>query len=258
MSPYRNTGWVHFEKMLDILPLSTARGDGRFSAIGAAPPTPAVPAVVHDNTEPVGTPGAGIMDVDQNSASALGSSTLISTAPQKRKVLDDGTDGSASAFSRAPPMSSSGLSVASSVPDSDMPSVPSKRRKSAMPLPSTLPSSHQAASSKKAVKVSTDIMMHNIQSSINALTSSLTTGMSADPPAETMQRAVNLISSREDGLDDDDRVLIVELFTSNPPLAHAYLGLTSESFRRLWLKKALERERKRVAEVDTAQMGMME
>lgn len=88
-------------------------------------------------------------------------------------------------------------------------------------------------------------MMYNFLSSINALIYALTCRLTVDPQAGAMQRAVRLVTERDDGLDDDDRMIMFQLFANSPTLVHVYLALSNESMRKLWLKTKVEEEKKR-------------
>src|ERR1700722_3165787 len=96
MSPFRNKGWTHFDKLLEIMPNTSARGAHAFSPMNTTIPGQAEEDedAGGDMSEAAGTSGANngakdnIMEVDQD----IEGSTLISAPSNKCKLMSDEDD----------------------------------------------------------------------------------------------------------------------------------------------------------------------
>src|SRR5882757_5044295 len=80
MAPFHNKGWPYFDKMLEIMPNTTARGGNAFSAMLMAPPLPFTPTADLEghNTGPPEVDAQKVdvaMDIDQEESISLVSSS---------------------------------------------------------------------------------------------------------------------------------------------------------------------------------------
>lgn len=256
MKNFRNAGWAPYQRMLDICPNSTARGDQAFSpATFAEPPPPSHP---HDDnpespaldnetswTGDDGDDGAAMHSAITGEATAFsntGSSTLISTSAEKRKldVNEDGTISLSSVHS-APP-TSSGLSVHSSSVAADS-EQPKKKKKKSTKASSVAPSSRQG-SNKTSEKMTPFLLLHELQGSLNQLTSAVASGLALDPTAETVRKATAVLQQNEDGLSDEDCVILLTVFTKDPATVNTYNSLYKAHLRKPWVTKIINTEKR--------------
>ena len=198
---------------------STARGSHAFSPATSAPPS----VKFGDGDDEGGSGEASIsyteatrgdlMDIDKE----VDNSTLVSASVTKRKLAtitsEEDTVASSSA-SGQPQMLSTASSVltmessvlldepsrkkpagvASSVGSSSKsrPKVPSSCRSKG---PASIHSSGHTGGSRTATKLSSELIVHEVQGSINSLTSTVRDSMSTDPVTKVRQDALHLLQN---------------------------------------------------------------
>jgi len=257
MGRFRNEGWVYFEQLQEIMPNATARGSHAFSPMNTAPPKQ---LLVEDEAEegaaPVETTGhvdtvrGHPMDVDQDGDG----STLVSTSTTKRKLatLASEEDDTVSFSSGNPVVSSFNVS-ASSIPSTVPSSEPSRKKsspsiatssKKKSKAPSSLPSKATSAASSgrgrgrtsTSTKLSSELLVHEVQGTINQLTATVRDSIDADPVTRVRQDAVRRAMQESEGLTDAQKKVVVNRFTTSHASAQVYLALDDDDFRRSWLQ----------------------
>jgi hypothetical protein len=247
MAPFRNSGWPFYEKFLDIIPNATARGGNAFS-----PANTAAPGVLGADDEAeedlTGGGASGHNDVGEETAMAIDrdidSSTLISTTTKRKHTAltsegDTGTlqldtipsssintSSTSSNFSSEPALKKAS-SVASSKSQLKAPST--RRSKTA----SSRRSSHQ----KTVDKLTPELLVHEVQGTINMLTSTVRDSMEADPITKVRQDAVRLLQTRDDGLSPEQKIIMFQKLTTTHAVAQVYLAIHDEGLRRAWLQQ---------------------
>jgi len=258
MAPFRNKGWKYFDQFQEIMPGSTARGSHAFSAATTAPPS----QEFGDDNDEGGSGGASISrtegsrDVDKE----VDSSTFVSASAGKRKLAtitsEEDTVASSSDQPQPPSSATSILSgqssmlldepsrkkaagVASSIASSSQsrPKATSSRRSKGA---SSIHSSGRAGGSKTAAKLSSELVVHEVQGSINSLTATVRDSMSIDPVTKVRQDALRMLQTRDDGLTEDQEVMMYHKIAANHALAQVYLALDKPVLRRKWLQEVLE------------------
>jgi hypothetical protein len=265
MTPFSGKGWAHFEKMQEIMPDAMARGGRAFSVVTSAPPD--LEAVGDEDAEG-GSGGASVghtegsredlMDVDKEA----NGSTLVSQSVTKRKLtMFTSEDDSVSSMSgQVPPTST----IASMSPTSSSmpPDEPSRKKVAGVPSsiassskshpkapsshrskgPSSIHSSGRAGGSRTTTKLSPEqLVIHEVQGSINSLTATVHDSMVTDPFTKVQQDTLHMLQTRDDGLTDEQEVQMYHKFASNHALAQVYLALDKPALRRQWLKEVLEK-----------------
>jgi len=245
------------------MPGSTARGSHAFSPATSAPPI----QKLDDDDDEGGSGGASIgcakgsreepMDVDKEVE--VDSSTSVSASATKRKLAtitsEEDTFASSSEQPQPPSTVTSIPSQSSMVPDEPSrkkaaivassvvssskshPKVPSSRRSKG---PSSVHSSGRAGGSKTVAKISSELVIHKVQGSINSLTATVRDSMSIDPVTKVRQDALRMLQTRDDGLTEDQEVMMYHKIAANHALAQVYLALDKPVLRRKWLQEVLE------------------
>lgn len=229
--------------MLDVCPHSLARGSNSFSPITNAPPPP-----LFDDEPTDGTSGA-IDDTATSAAATVfnnassssvdnASSTLISSSAQKRKLGAEGSDISISSSPDAPPDSSAASNhSAVNAAGSDK---RRKKQRSTTAASSSVPSSRRV-SNKTSDKMTPFLVIHELQGSLNQLTSAV----SMDPIAELVRKASAVVQENDDKLSDDDVVTLLTLFTRDVGTVNMYNSLYLPKVRKAWVSKIIREERER-------------
>jgi hypothetical protein len=219
MIPFCNKGWKYFDKFQDIMPGSTARGSHAFSPVTSAPPS----MEFGDGDDEGGSGGASIsctedtreelMDINKE----VDNSTLILASITKRKLStitsEEDTVTSTSASGQPQPLSTASsvpilqssvaldepsrkkpASVASSVGSSSKshPKVPSSHHSKG---PSSIHSSGHAGSLRTVTKLSSELIVHEVQGSISSLTSTVHDSMLTDQVTKVHQDALHLLQN---------------------------------------------------------------
>jgi hypothetical protein len=258
MTPFCNKGWKYFDQFQEIMPGSTARGSHAFSPGACAPPGQGL----GDEDDEEGSGGASIngttglnegpMDVDKE----VDGSTSISASGSKRKLATITSEGGtvASSFEAQPPSSVTSIlseessvlldepsrkkvaGAASSVVSSSKSrsKAPSSRRSKA------LSSIHSSGRAGAVQKISSELVVHEVQGSINSLTATVRDSMSIDPVTKVRQDALRMLQTRDDGLTEDQEVMMYHKIAANHALAQVYLALDKPVLRRKWLQEVLE------------------
>lgn len=245
MKKLRNKGWPPYERMLDICPNSSARGENTFSpsTFGPHPPPPGKPVPLDDEASLLGddTATSFVITGDEITPSNAGSSTLISTPPAEKRKLDDGDGAISLTSARSAPPTSSSISVHSSsaAAESEQP----KKKKRSNKASSAAPSSRQA-SNKTSEKMTPFLLVHEMQGSLNQLTSAVTTGLTLDPAAETVRKATAILQQNDDGLTDEDSVILLTVFTKDPATVNTYNTLYKAHLRKPWVEKIINAEKR--------------
>jgi hypothetical protein len=84
-------------------------------------------------------------------------------------------------------------------------------------------------------KLSSEIMVHNMQGSINFLTSTVQTTMESDPVMKVHQEVVTLTQMRNDGLSPKQKVALFHLFTDKHAVAQTYIAIVDDGLCQMWL-----------------------
>src|SRR5882762_8123064 len=162
-------------------------------------------------------------------------STLISVQTSKCKlILDDDT---VTLDSRSGgPLTSSENMLTTSLPSSTLSLEPSWKKStksiysistSSKPQLKGAPSHHSKASTsvsssscgmKTSGKFLSDLLVHDMQGSINMFTSTVCDSMESDPVTKVCQHAVWLLQTRDDGLSADQKILLFHKFTNQHAL----------------------------------------
>jgi hypothetical protein len=201
---------------------------------------PPVPDGGNDGTKDLDT-----MEVDQDAEE----STLISPASSSKRKLTSDEDDTLTFQSGYPPLTPTATST-SSVRFSDQSSEPS-RKKSARSTSSVATSaksqlkvapSRQSratrsaqSSSESRAPLSSHMLVHEMHGSINMLTTTLRDTAMIDPVTKVRQDAVNHILNRDDGLTDDQKLQLINMFTATHALNQTYLVFSDRALRRRWL-----------------------
>jgi hypothetical protein len=252
MSRFRNKGWKYFAILDEIMPGSAARGAHAFLPMNTT--ASGEPEEV-DDEEGV-TEAAGSLDHSSSANTAAmevdrdgDGSTLISPSMSKRKfVTEDDTITLNSG--QAPPSSIHGS--VSSLPSSTLSLEPSRKKgskavslssRSQLKVPtrrskaasSGISSSSRAGSSRGVTNISSDLLVHDMQGSINMLTSTVRDSMESDPVMKVRQSAVRLLQTRDDGLSSQQKILLFHKFSNQHALTQTYLAIDDDELRRAWL-----------------------
>ena len=232
-----------------------ARGSHAFSPMNAAPPS----QLLEEDAADGGVPGVETtryvdgmqedsMDVDKEADG----STLVSVSSTKRKLTtftsdEDDTVSFTSGNFVPPSLTMSTSSIPSTAPSSE----PSRKKSSASiatssksksKAPSTRPSKAASSSSArrsraaKANVISPELLVHEMQGSINQLTATIHDSIDVDPVAKLRQEAVWRAMHTSEGLTDEQKKIIVNKFMGSRTLAQVYLALDDDVFRRNWLR----------------------
>lgn len=239
------------------MPNAKARGSHAFSPMNAAPPS----QLLEEDEADGGVPGVETtrdvdgmqedsMDVDKEADG----STLVSVSSAKRKLTtftsdEDDTVSLTSGDFVPPSLTMSTSSIPSTAPSSE-PSrkkssasiATSSKSKSKAPSTSTRPSKAASSSSArrsraaKANVISPELLVHEMQGSINQLTATIRDSIDVDPVAKLRQEAVRRAMHTSEGLTDEQKKIIVNKFMDSHALAQVYLALDDDVFRRNWLR----------------------
>lgn len=68
----------------------------------------------------------------------------------------------------------------------------------------------------------------------------------SDADSEVLKSAVDLLQEKEDYLDHDSFIAMVDLFSTETLQAHIYLSIKRDSLRRRWVKRELEKAGRRI------------
>lgn len=245
MGRFRKEGWSFFDQVQEIIPNASPRGSHAFSAMNAAPPSQ---LLVEDEAEegvaPVET--GHLMDVDKDGDG----STVVSSSTTKRKrnSLASEEDETISASSANLAGSSFGIS-ASSIPSTPPSSEPSKKKgsKSSASMATSSKKQNRAAMTSSATssgrgrtstssKLSSELLVHEVQGTINQLTATVRDSIDADPVTKVRQDAVRRAMQESEGLTDAQKKIIVNKFMTSHAAAQVYLALDDDVFRRSWLQ----------------------
>ncbi|KAF7972118.1 hypothetical protein HWV62_18832 [Athelia sp. TMB] len=263
MKKFKTSGWPLYEKMIDICWSTVPRGAHSFS-----PSMHLSAASSVDDPEPAGDdttedgPANSVMSLANASsftADNAASSTLISTSAPKRKADDDfdfTSDVEVSNISPSHSVPPSSTSARSSAAVSEKPPRPAKKSKSASKSGGTPSTRNDASSSRTSDKLTLVLLVHELQGTLNSLTSAVAAGLALDPAAETVRKAVDMLQRNEDGFSDEDCIMLLTIFTREPSYVHTYNGLWRQAFRIQWIKKVLEEEKQR-EQSKLAGMGQM-
>jgi hypothetical protein len=262
MAPFRNKGWVHFEKMSEIFPNATPRGSYAFSPMMNAT-TPSQLRVTDDETGVQAAAETSTTSGHDEIADGDGT-TLISTVASKFRKIPSTTlnnDDIITINSGSPPPPS--VDAISNNPSTNLGSnstsdvVHLAKGSLARKTPAELPSpghavagpsrrtkaSSRGRSSKNARttnnEASASIIVHNMQGSINALTATVRDSVAVDPITKVRQEAVRLLQ-KEEGLSPKQQVALFQMFADKHALPQIYLAIESAPLRLLFLEDLLK------------------
>ena len=251
MAPFCNKGWQYFEMLAEIMPNASVRGSHAFSAMNTTPP--GAPEG-NDDAEGVEARAASSSGQDSHTNNDVMEvnregdvSTLISASTSKCKLTSDDDTTTCNSGSGGPPTNTSVTSVPSSTPSSE----PS--RKKIVKLTSSISTSSKlqlkratshhskaltsvSSSSCSTKTISSDLLVHDMQESINMLTSTVHDSMDSDPVTKVHQTAVWLLQTQDDGLSGEQKIMLFHKFTNQHALTQTYLALDDKQLRRVWLQ----------------------
>jgi hypothetical protein len=257
MTQFCNKGWVYFGQLEEIMPNSKAWGSHAFSLKNAAPPG----QLEEEDAEGgvAGTDGhvnyiqEDSMDIDKE----VDSSTLVSTSTTKWKLTTFTSDEDDTISFSSGNLVPSSLNVSTSSFPSTVPSSEPSRKKSSTSIatsskskskskaPSSRPSkaatssyassSHRGRTETTSMKLSPELLVHEMQGSINQLITTICDSMDVDPVTKIWQEAVRRAMQESEGLMDDQKKIIVNKFMNSHASAQVYLALDDDVFRRNWL-----------------------
>lgn len=247
-----------------MLPVSGAKGRNAFTATSSV-----APQLPHnDDMDPVGeerlSGGVAMMGGDGNGVAGVASSAVRDVAGPSIEhapvSAGEGSKGSAGGDWMDVDTTIGSLSAGKRkhADDAENPSQPPT------PLASTsrIPSAPRSGSAKKqrsakvkssasgvtssgaAMKITPAVAIHNMQGTINRLTDVIQQTLSApqDPAALQRNDAIVQLQTREDGLTLDQKMLMIQKFTSDAAIAGAYLALSDDELRRGWMQHLLAAE----------------
>jgi hypothetical protein len=247
MAPFRNTGWPYFDKINEIIPNASVRGAHTFSptntaALGPFEDDKATAAAASNSNK---SADGDAMEVDKDGDG----STLISMAASKRKlsaIANDNDDTITFNPGNPPPSStntatssiltsgpSKGKSIASSAAGStrsQLKATSSHRSKAA----SSRPASNRSHGTKTSEKLSSEMMVHDMQGSINFLTTTVRSSMESDPVMKVRQEVVTLLRTRNDGLSPKQKVALFHIMDKHA-VAQTYIAIVEDDLRQMWL-----------------------
>jgi hypothetical protein len=250
MAPFRNKGWPYFDKFNEIIPNATARGTHTFSPTNTAAPGPLEDDEAAAAANSSKSAEGDAMEVDKDGDGA----TLISITASKRKLsaitIGDDNDDTITFNFGHPPLSStntptssnltSGLSKRGSIASSAA-GCSRSRPKAASSCRSNAASSRQASNrsrgTKTSGKLSSEMMVYDMQGSINLLTSTVRNSMESDPVTKVHQEAVGLLQTRDDGLSPKQKVALFNLFMDKHAVAQTYIAIVDDGLRQMWLQE---------------------
>jgi len=85
-------------------------------------------------------------------------------------------------------------------------------------------------------KLSSELLVHEVQGTINQLTATVRDSIDADPVTKVRQDAVRRAMQPSEGLTDKQKKIVVNRFLSSHASAQVYLALDDDVFRRSWLQ----------------------
>ena len=226
MKPFRNVGWTYYNRLQIILPNATARGSYAFSASTSTQPISA------NLNEAVDETGDGLGNVTRSDPfnadeAPLAASTPASTQSNKRRV---------SALLHDDDVASNDISHSTSA----------SSRKRSRPSGSTF-TSHSV--SEKSQKLTSTLVLHGMQGSINRLTDTLNDALkpeNQDPlyyDKSASSAAISRVQMQDDSLSGVDKADLAILFSENPSAVNAYLQLHDREVRLEYIRKILARFR---------------
>jgi hypothetical protein len=86
-------------------------------------------------------------------------------------------------------------------------------------------------------KLSSEIKVHDMQGSINLLTTTFQTSMKSDPVTKVYQKAVGLLQTRDDGLSHKQKVTLFHMFTDRHSVAQTYIAIVDDDLHQMWLQE---------------------
>jgi len=84
--------------------------------------------------------------------------------------------------------------------------------------------------------MSSELLVHEVQGTINQLTATVRDSIDADPVTKVRQDAVRRAMQESEGLTDAQKKIIVNRFMTSHASAQVYLALDDDVFRRSWLQ----------------------
>jgi hypothetical protein len=100
------------------------------------------------------------------------------------------------------------------------------------------------SSSNRGMKTSgkflLDLLVHNMQGSINMLTSTVRDSKESDPVTKVCQTAVWLLQTQDNGLLANQKILLFHKFTNQHALTQTYLVIEDEQLRKAWLQEVCD------------------
>ena len=86
--------------------------------------------------------------------------------------------------------------------------------------------------------LSSELLVHKVQGTINQLTVTAQDSIDADPVTKVQQDAVQCTMQESEGLTNEQKKIIVNRFMNSHALAQVYLVLNDNEFQRGWLQDA--------------------
>ena len=221
MAPFHNKVWQYFEMLVEIMPNASVRGSYTFSAMNTAPP-----GAPEDNNDAEGVQARAAGSSGQDSHTNNDAmkvdwegdvSTLISALTSKCKLTSDNDTTTFDSGSGGPPTNTSVTSVLSLA----LSSKPSRKKnvKSTSSISTSFKLQLKRATSccSKALTsvsslshsmktISLDLLVHNMQGSVNMLTSTVHDSMDCEPVTRVCQTAMQLLQTQDNGLSADQKI----------------------------------------------------
>lgn len=241
MKPFRNSGWLYYDKFQTILPNASARGSHAFSASTSASMEPTL------GDEGTDEPGDGLGNVASSGPINADEASLMASAATRAPSAPASTQRSnkrrASGYSHDDDLVAFDEISHSITPGTSASGTGRKRsRPSASPFPSSV-------SETSPRKMSTGLALHAIQGSLNRLTDTLSDALkpeSQDPlfyDKSESSAAIARLQRMDDGLSQADKADLTIIFSESPGTVNAYMQLHDADVRIEYLRKILDRFR---------------
>ena len=241
MKPFRNSGWLYYDKFQTILPNASARGSHAFSASTS---TFIEPTLGDEGTNEPGDGSGNVASsgpINADEASLMASTAMPApSAPastqrsNKRRASSHLHDDDLVAFDEVSHSTTPGTSASGT------------GRKRSRPSASPFASSVSETNSRK---MSTGLFLHGMQGSINRLTDALSDALkpeSQDPlfyDKSESSAAIARLQRLDDGLSQADKADLTIIFSESPGTVNAYMQLHDAEVRIEYLRKILARFR---------------
>jgi hypothetical protein len=238
--PFRNSGWIHYEKLQAIMP-TRARGTHAFRPSVTTTPRPPSSDDIGVAEEAGLGEGDSVIDPPLtpttsglSASKGEGSTTITEDHMVVDSVVNPPLPLSLNASKRKF-LSASDLDDISSISSSD----PSKKKRSE----NSKNSKHKTpiASQRLAAQISQAVAVNNMQGTINCLADVFEKSMATPEEGSVIHRdqAMQLVQEVEDELSAGEKAGLITHFMNNTIAADTYLSLKDPAIRKAWISSML-------------------